>query len=267
MLKTTAKIEVKCGGCGCSVIRKPSAIRSVVVYCSHKCHARIQFADRQAQQLISRRSRKQRIELKCEHCNANFFSRPEANRKFCSRKCFGATRFHRLAATCLQCGDCFQSRSNQLLRLNRRFCSRSCWSKYRMTGERNRNWKGGISSARDVIKASDQYKEWRLQVFRRDHFHCVVCLCPSSDGNPIEAHHLKKFSDYPGLVLDVENGCTLCRKCHKQTYQCEYLLESFLRSRILRDFTSDVHVPLDMLKIKSGLHGDMQRSAEMSDPA
>ncbi len=92
---------------------------------------------------------------------------------------------------------------------------------------------------------------------------CVVCLNASTVENPIESHHLKKFSEYPELATDVDNGCTLCRRCHKQTYNCEELVESFLRTRILRDFTSDMRAPMDMLKIKSGLHGDMQKATEM----
>lgn len=268
MLKPTRKIEVKCGGCGVAIVRKPSAIRSVVVYCSHKCRASIQLSDSAAQRSISQLSRDRRVERACGHCGAEFSSREKANRKFCSPRCsqLAHSQNSQESSTCLQCEKVF-TLPKSLVRRDRRFCTRSCWSTYRTTGERNQNWKGGISSERDVIKATDEYKEWRLSVFRRDHFMCVVCLNGSTGDNPIEAHHLKKFSDHPELATDVENGSTLCRKCHKQTYNCEELVESFLRTRILRDFTSDMRVPMDMLKIKSGLRGDTQKAAEMTASA
>lgn len=38
-------------------------------------------------------------------------------------------------------------------------------------------------------------------------------LCNKRGGN-LEAHHLKKFSDYPELRFVVENGITYCEECH-----------------------------------------------------
>jgi hypothetical protein len=65
----------------------------------------------------------------------------------------------------------------------------------------------------------------------------------------------------------VDNGVTLCRRCHHQISTHEETFEGLLRDRILRDFTSDTRVPLDIVKIKSELHGDMQRATEMIAPA
>ncbi len=148
----------------------------------------------------------------------------------------------------------------------RRFCSRSCHA-ICSSGVNSHSWKGGISSARDKQKTYQAYKAWRIHVFERDHFTCVVCLSGSTRSNPIEAHHLKTFGLFPELSMDVENGCTLCRKCHKQTYKLEPIFELFLRNRILRDFTSDTRVALDIVKIKSDLRSDAKRLAEMTSPA
>lgn len=42
------------------------------------------------------------------------------------------------------------------------------WAK----GENNVNWKGGISDKNRLIRESDQYKQWRRDVFVRDQFTC-----------------------------------------------------------------------------------------------
>ena len=52
-------------------------------------------------------------------------------------------------------------------------------------------------------------------VFKRDNFKCV--LCGDKKGGNIEADHIKDFALYPELRLDINNGRTLCKSCHKKT--------------------------------------------------
>lgn len=54
---------------------------------------------------------------------------------------------------------------------------------------------------------------WRVQVFKRDGFKCVKC----GSKNKIQAHHLKRWKDYPDDRFNVGNGQTLCFKCHCKT--------------------------------------------------
>jgi hypothetical protein len=91
-------------------------------------------------------------------------------------------------------------------------------------GEKNPNWKGGITPIVRLIRAGEAYRLWRLRVFQRDGFMCRKCESSSN----IEAHHLTPFS----LIIsrhaittleqalkcpelwDEDNGLTLCSTCH-----------------------------------------------------
>lgn len=85
-------------------------------------------------------------------------------------------------------------------------------------GEKSHFWKGGIStknkSQREIAMASLNYKLWRESVFERDNYTCLFC---KKRGIKIEADHVKSWRDYPHLRFSVENGRTLCKKCHKKT--------------------------------------------------
>jgi len=77
-------------------------------------------------------------------------------------------------------------------------------------GSKHPNWKGGVYI--DYSK-SPRYKRWRKKVVDRDNYTCQKC---GSKKQP-QAHHLKNKKDYPELMFNVDNGQTLCYKCHKKT--------------------------------------------------
>lgn len=59
-----------------------------------------------------------------------------------------------------------------------------------------------------------QYREWRSTVFERDNYTCQIC---GVRGGNLEADHIKSYAAHPELRYNVDNGRTLCKKCHKKT--------------------------------------------------
>lgn len=79
--------------------------------------------------------------------------------------------------------------------------------------EKNPNWKGGITDESQVIRHSDEYLKWRSLIYKRDKYQCRICN--SKVGNNFNAHHSFSFALYPELRFDINNGVTICKKCHK----------------------------------------------------
>lgn len=55
-----------------------------------------------------------------------------------------------------------------------------------------------------------EYAEWRETVYKRDNYTCQCC----GSTVKLNAHHIKNFSSNVELRYDIDNGITLCDKCH-----------------------------------------------------
>ena len=81
-------------------------------------------------------------------------------------------------------------------------------------GAQHPNWKGGITKPNKLARTAQAYIDWRLAVFERDNYTCVFCR---GRGVHLHADHIKPFSIFPELRLSIENGRTLCKRCHATT--------------------------------------------------
>jgi len=81
--------------------------------------------------------------------------------------------------------------------------------------ENHYNWKGGITPISKLETKSNEWKNWRKQVFERDDYTCQIC---GKRGVELHPHHIKKRSEYPELKYDVNNGITLCNSCHAKVH-------------------------------------------------
>jgi hypothetical protein len=68
------------------------------------------------------------------------------------------------------------------------------------------------------------YKKWRIDIYKRDKFKCQWPGCSAS--KKLNAHHIKRWADCPGLRYDVNNGITLCKDHHKSITGLETYYES-----------------------------------------
>lgn len=82
-------------------------------------------------------------------------------------------------------------------------------------GGKNSNWKGGVTEENVRVRHSLEYRLWREAVFSRDKYTCL--WCGDNKGGNLNADHIKPFAYYPELRFAIDNGRTLCEKCHKTT--------------------------------------------------
>jgi len=92
----------------------------------------------------------------------------------------------------------------------KKFCSKSCSARYRK-GQLAAHWKGGKGTERHTAMSQLEYKKWRKTIFERDDYTCQMC---GARGVKLNADHIKKWSEYPEFRYDINNGRTLCVKCH-----------------------------------------------------
>lgn len=86
-----------------------------------------------------------------------------------------------------------------------------------MTGENHHNWKGGHDSEEIRFRRTAEYKKWRIDVMKKHYFTCQCCNEKSNDlpnNNKLVVHHLDGYSWSVEKRIDIDNGVTLCKKCH-----------------------------------------------------
>lgn len=128
--------------------------------------------------------------------------------------------------SCRECNKTLSTRTS-------RYCSQ-CVKQHYPKGVNHHNWKGGVSGKNRAVRASPLYKQWRMAVFRRDRFSCVICGYRSSHSKnkrcDIRADHIKPFHLFPELQLELLNGRTLCIPCDR-AYGYNYNRERGLINR------------------------------------
>jgi len=86
-------------------------------------------------------------------------------------------------------------------------------------GENHLRWKGGNGRCMQLYTGIG-YKAWRKDVFERDNYTCRKCN--DNKGGNLEAHHKITFKECleknNGLEFNVDNGTTLCKKCHRKEH-------------------------------------------------
>lgn len=162
--------------------------------------------------------------LNCQFCGKEFYVTPNRVKtaKCCSHKCFSKTlkglslRKHLKSDNWL--GKKRDKKTADILRNIRKGTKMTLEQRVAMgkrhKGEKHWNWQGGKSKEGKRVKQSIEYSLWRTSVLTRDNWTCQECL---TRGGKLEVHHIKSFSEYPELRTAIDNGVTLCKKCHRKT--------------------------------------------------
>jgi len=180
----------------------------------------------------------------CLICKTNF-TKPDnyspvrwEQRVNCSIDCQRISSTKKVLINCETCKKEYSMHNFRLKIYEKHFCSRDCknkdehslnlflkntkpFTKGSTAGEKNSQWKGGITPINRKIRTSLEYKIWRKSVFERDNYTCVNC--GDSKGGNLEADHIIPFckiyreNSLQTLLFNISNGRTLCKDCHRRT--------------------------------------------------
>ena len=133
----------------------------------------------------------------------------------------------RMESHCDYCGKPIELTEKQM-KFKNHFCNRKCLYNWLRDNPQNTpGYKDGISMIYDLIRGNAKYFTWRSDIFKRDNYTCQ--LCGSKKGGNFQAHHIIQISKmlqyYEIITLkealecealwNINNGITLCKKCHK----------------------------------------------------
>jgi 5-methylcytosine-specific restriction endonuclease McrA len=168
-----------------------------------------------------------RIDCTCVECNIVFKRKPSQIRgeTYCSNECrLKALRrgeFSKQApkksVRCFNCSKDIIRLESNLAKVSAYYCSISCkdirFAKTFRSGENAYNYNPNKTlEERMRDRNYSEYRIWRTRVYNRDNYTCVVC--DNDKGGNLIAHHLFSYARNPTLRTELNNGVTLCRKCH-----------------------------------------------------
>jgi 5-methylcytosine-specific restriction endonuclease McrA len=119
---------------------------------------------------------------------------------------------NRVEVACQYCGKSFLKSFARAQRRERHFCTRECSEKW-YTGENSPNYKG--FRVDQTGRVSYEYRKWRNEVVARDNHTCQNC----GSKEKLHVHHIYRYADYEDLRADIDNGITLCQRCHHEAHK------------------------------------------------
>lgn len=166
------------------------------------------------------------ISKKCVICGKEFDVRKYRSQtaKYCSYRCRGKGKTlyesgensagwtgGQRTKVCQHCEKEFSQKDNESVTYfrERKFCSQNCsviGQKYRR-GEDHPNYS---PTARRKNRGGP-HKTWVNAVISRDGATCQHCGARNIE---LHAHHIKSYRDHPELRFELNNGITLCYRCH-----------------------------------------------------
>lgn len=202
----------KCENCG----KEFKTTRKTTKYCSPSCKPQNQ---------------KVRTTVNCSYCGKEkeVTKSHKAMYKdfYCNDKCksehykiiYSGLNSPHYSRELVKCCICYKEIHKNLYEINRykrHYCSKKCKSAGNSlfySGENNPNYNPNLTNEDRISKRCiDGYKEWILKIYEKNNFTCACC--GSNESGKLNAHHIFNYSEHKHLRTNVENGITLCEKCH-----------------------------------------------------
>ena len=222
-------IDLICKKCGKtftvtnSYLKKQLKRKQNVVYCSLECKNSdfINFKKKYDYKLES---------LKCEHCGKKIekslnrikdYFLGKNKHIYCSNECAASAKKKQVEVSCDYCHKKYTITESRFKKNKNNFC---CLDHKKAFVQKEKETYAEISH---YLRTSKKYNTWRLSCMERDDFKCIEC---HEDSNLI-VHHInelynivKKYNFVLEDILnsfefnDINNGMTLCKKCHNKKY-------------------------------------------------
>lgn len=244
------RIKVACSKCENEMSITPSRnSKAKHHFCSRECFISGIGATRAGE--LSANYQK-RVECTCDECGNTIERRPSEIREniFCSNECRiswlsrhnTSKRFDRQAVNCFNCSKELLRLPSRLSKSNAHYCSLECkdshYAKNFRSGENAYNYNPNKTlKQRMKERCYPEYRNWRISVYSRDNYTCVSCK--DARGGNLIAHHIYSYAKNPTLRTDIDNGVTLCTKCHSDFHSrfgyynnTEDQFNTFLKSKI-----------------------------------
>lgn len=216
--KYNSKLKLSCAMCNEEFFRFPSQV-STINFCSRKCS--LDFA------------KKDSVKYNCEICGTEKkMSRSDFEKSkhhYCSYKCSrrgfsknykgeNSPFYEGVTLKCMQCSQDYVVKKSTIGRRKLNFCSKKCknkWQSDNVVGKKHPNYNSEMSEFdRQTRREYTEYWKWRKSVYERDSYTCQCC--GDSKGGNLVAHHYKNYSEHKELRTEINNGVTLCNKCHRK---------------------------------------------------
>lgn len=203
-------IIVNCYCCGKELRKNESVVKknkSGKFYCDRVCRGK---------------SETKILDFKCPECGKEFSRKGgevhyRSKIKFCTVACanryYNKSRMNRVDFTCDYCGKVYSKQPSQV-NGSKSYCSKKCKDSHHhifVGGDKSSRWNPNLTdNDRLRLRKSPEYREWRKSVITRDGCKCLRC---GSDDRLV-SHHILNHTQHLDKSLLVDNGATLCSKCH-----------------------------------------------------
>jgi len=189
-------IEVICDHCGRKILRKSSRLKlTKLCFCDNSCKGQYMAGCKHG---IKNDDYKQKHMIQCQTCGKKVYHKPSRVKKY-----------------------------------GRHFCSLECYMQSNVRDNHSR-WINDRSRLKSSVRATvvqfAWYYDWIRNVYARDNYICQLC---GKSGVSLNAHHIISFANIidsmndgeiddllandniPEILTDIDNGITLCEKCHR----------------------------------------------------